>query len=128
MVNPNMEGNATIFNNAAVLVSAGAAVVSAFFAGLAFLFSRKLSTREMIDILKAEILVIFTSQQKQLEVIQAVKSSYQGDGGATVDVKDLARFLRNPNHRRGKWLILFPAAFEELKHEGYKKLNFIALE
>ena len=33
----------TIFNDAAVLVSAGASAVSAFFAGLAFLFSKRVS-------------------------------------------------------------------------------------
>ena len=45
-----------MFNDTAVLLSACAAVISAIWAYLTFQFSRKLSTRERIDILKAEIL------------------------------------------------------------------------
>ena len=105
-----MEGNAIIFGNAAVLVSAGAAAVSAVSALLTLLFSRKLSTREMIDILKAEILVIFTSQQRHLELVQEMAFLHQRDGGA--NAQDFAKFLRNSKHRRGQWLSLIPAAME----------------
>ena len=54
-----MEGNAAIFNDAAVLVSAGAAAVSAICAYL----SRKPSRRDMVDTLKLEIMqMVYTTE------------------------------------------------------------------
>ena len=58
-----IEGNTTIFGDTAVLVSAGAATISATCALLTFLFSRKLSRRDMVDILKIEILRVVSSVQ-----------------------------------------------------------------
>ena len=45
----------------AVIFSAGAAGISAFFAGLAFLFSRRGSRQEIVDILKLEILQVVST-------------------------------------------------------------------
>ena len=53
-----MEENVTILTQTAVFISTAAAAISAFFAGLAFLFSRRVSRREMVDILKIEILQV----------------------------------------------------------------------
>ena len=57
-----MEGNTTVFNDVALLVSVGAAI-SAMSALLAFLYSSKLSRRDMVDILKIEILRVVSSVQ-----------------------------------------------------------------
>ena len=50
-----MEENTAIFNNAAVLISASAAAVSAVCALLAFLFSRRSKTSESFQFLGAEL-------------------------------------------------------------------------
>ena len=117
-----MEGNTSIFNDAAVLMSAGAAAVSAFFAGLAFLFSRRLSTREKIDILKAEILrFVSIVENRQAWVTMGILSRQIEGWGIGPDVRSLADFL-GAKYKKEKWVVLIPAAIEELRHEGYSQL------
>ena len=131
-----MEGNATIFNDAAVLVSAGAAAISAFFAGLAFLFSKRVSRREMVDTLKLEILLLVSVVEGREAWIEMVNTSkiYEG-GGVGPRVNRLAGLLgviyqsKLKSNRKGKseyekdkWMVLIPVALEELKKEGYKNL------
>jgi len=65
----------------AVLVSAGAAAVSAICALLAFLFSRKLSRRDMVDLLKIEILQVVSSVQGRDAWIKTAALSKMYDGG-----------------------------------------------
>ena len=76
-----MEENVTNFNNAAVLISAGAAAISAISALLTFLFSRKLSRRDMVDILKVEILEMVSSVQGRSAWTTAAKASQILEGG-----------------------------------------------
>ena len=131
-----MEGDATIFNDAAVLVSAGAAAISAFFAGLAFLFSKRVSRREMVDTLKLEILLLVSVVEGREAWIEMVNTSkiYEG-GGVGPRVNRLAGLLgviyqsKLKSKRKGKseyekdkWMVLIPVALEELKKEGYKNL------
>ena len=128
--------DATIFSDAAVLVSAGAAAVSAFFAGLAFLFSKRVSRREMVDTLKLEILLLVSVVEGREAWITMVNISkrYEG-GGVGPRVDRLAGLLgvrhqsRLKSKRKGKseyekdkWMVLIPVALEELKKEGYKDL------
>ena len=88
-----MEGNATNFNDAVVLVSASAAV-SAFFAGLDFLSSRRLSTREIFDILKAEILRVVSIVHDREEWIATGMFSQCTEGdGIGPNVRHFAGFL-----------------------------------
>ena len=132
-----MEENAIIFNNAAVLVSAGAAAISAIFAGLAFLFSRKLSRRDMVDILKVEILQVVSSVQGRKAWIETVELSKivdsQGIAGPRADRLAGLLGVRTNNtlkswlkikskYETKKWLWLIPVALEELKREGYENL------
>ena len=46
-----MEENVTTLAHTAVFISVAAAAIAAFFVGLAFLFLRRVSRREMVDIL-----------------------------------------------------------------------------
>ena len=104
------------------LVSAWAAFISACFAGLAFLSSRRLSTREKIDILKAEILrVISTAHDRADWIATGTVSRYTKGGGIGPDVRSLAGFL-GTKYKRKKWIVLIPTAIEELRNEGYRKL------
>lgn len=70
-----MSENTAIFNDAAVLVSAGAAAISALCAFLTFLFSRRMSRRDMVDILKIEILETVSSVQGRSAWGTAAKTS-----------------------------------------------------
>ena len=116
-----MEGIVAHFNNPA-LVAAWAAVVSAFFAGLVFLSSRRPSTREKIDILKAEILRVVSVVDDRQQWIAVATISRQVEGwGIGPDIRRLAGLL-GAMYKRKKWVILIPAAIEELRHEGYGKL------
>ena len=102
-----------------VLVSAWAAVVSAFFAGLAFLSSRRLSRRDMVNILKVEILRVVSSVQGRDAWTETVNLSIQVDGGPRVG--RLAGLLGS-KYKKRKWLWLIPVDLEELKREGYQNL------
>ena len=99
--------------------SALGAVVSAFFAGLAFLSLKRLSTRERIDTLKAEILrVVSIVDNRQAWITIGTLSRQVEGGGVGPDARSLAVFL-GAKYRRKRWIILIPAAIEELRHEGY---------
>ena len=131
-----MEENVTILTQTAVFISTAAAAISALFAGLAFLFSRRVSRREMIDILKLEILqVVSTVQGREAWIKMAtISRMYEGEGvGPRID--RLAGLLgvmyqsklkfnrkRKSKYQKDKWMALLPIALEELKKEGYKDL------
>lgn len=134
-----MEDQTAIFNNAAVLVSAGAAGISAVCALLTFvfyLFSRKKSRREMVDILKLEILQVVSNVQGREAWITAAAISRQYEGGGVGPRIDrLASLLgiiyqsklksksnRKSKYQKDKWMAMLPIALEELKKEGYKDL------
>lgn len=113
------------------LLSAGAACISAFFAGLTTYLTTKKSTREMIDIVKADILVL-TAGVESRELWQEIfVTSQQLEGGGIAAQTDrLAEFLaaKRKNRKgekkylRAKWQWIIPAAIEELRNEGYKWL------
>lgn len=121
-MNPNMEGNTEIFNNAAVLISAGAAAISALCAFLTFLFSRRMSRRDMVDILKIEILEMVSSVQGRSAWAKAAKTSQVLEGGGIGPRVDSLMRLFKPKYQKDKWYALFPVALEELRKEGYGKL------
>ena len=105
-----------------VCVSAMASVISAFCAGLVFVYSRRLSTREKLDILKAEILRFVSIVENRQKWTTTAKLSQMFDGdGIGPDARRLAGYL-GFKYKRKKWLILIPAAIEELRHEGYQSL------
>lgn len=105
-----------------VYVSAAAAVFSAFFAGIAILFSFRRSTREKLDIVKADILRFVSIKENRDKWIITGKLSQIFDGGGVgPDAKRLARYL-GFKYIRKKWYILIPAAIEELRHEEYQRL------
>lgn len=71
-----------------IYVSAAAAVLSAICALLTFLFSRRLSARERVDILKAEILRVVSVVDDRQEWIGIATVSRQVDGrGIEPDVR-----------------------------------------
>lgn len=106
-------------NQAAPFISAIAAVFSAAAAVLAVWFSRRLSTRDRIDILKGEILELVSSQQGREAWIKTKDLSILGYGGPRS--RDLARLLKR-KYQKDKWVKLLPAALEALKNEGYGEL------
>ena len=143
-----MEENVTTLVHATVFISAAAAAISAFFAGLAFLFSKRVSRRDMVDTLKLEILLLVSVVEGKEAWITMVNISqrYEG-GGVGPRIDRLAGLLgvmykSNPNapfysrlkaklasklklknkYEKDKWVILLPIALEELKREGYKDL------
>ena len=117
-----MEENTAIFNNAAVLISAGAAAVSAICALLAFLFSRRMSRREMVDLLKIEILQVVSSAQgrdiwiKMIAISGANENEVRG-----IKVDGIAGLLGS-KYKKKRWLWLIPVALEELKREDFRDL------
>ena len=119
----------TIWWENSALWSAAAACISAFFAGLTICLTNKKSTREMIDIVKADILV-FTSEVHGREAwgkISTISQRLEGEGIGPRTHR-LAELLaikqkqkkRNRKYLRGKWVWIIPAAVEELRKEGYK--------
>lgn len=135
-----MEEVVTYFKDP-VHVSASAAAISAICALLTFLIyllSRRPSRREMVDILKIEILKIVSSVERREIWIKMVTLSqtYEGEGiGPKVD--RIAEFIEanteaklmsklqsvfKSKYKKTKWLMLIPVAVEELKKEGYDQL------
>lgn len=127
-----MEENVTTLAHTAVFISAVAAAISAFFVGLAFLFSRRVSRRERVDILKLETLQVVSTVQGREAWIKIVTISrmYEG-GGVGPRMESLAGLLgimyqskrkRKSKYQKDKWVALLPIALEELKKEGYRNL------
>ena len=112
-----MEGDATIFNDAAVLVSAGAAAVSAICAYL----SRKLSRRDMVDTLKLEILQMVYTTEGRNRWVDMVHNSEVYEDYFGPNPESLAVLLPR-KYRKKKWVYLILPALEELKREGYRDL------
>ncbi len=106
------------FNVIVLLFSTGAAVVSAICAYLTFRFSRKLSTQEKLDILKAEILRVVSPLETRKKWRETVNKSYYDSGNIAADVNDLAELL-GPDYQGSEWVKLLPAAIIELKDEQY---------
>ena len=108
--------------NDPVYMSAAAAALSALCALFTVLFSRRLSARERVDILKAEILRVVSVVDDRQEWIGIATVSRQVDGwGIGPDVRRLAGLL-GAKYKRKKWIIFIPAAIEELRHESYDRL------
>ena len=109
--------------NDPVYVSAAAAALSALCALLTFLFSRRLSARERVDILKAEILrVVSVVDDRQEWIGDSDSISTKLTAGVLdPDVRRLAGLL-GAKYKRKKWIIFIPAAIEELRHESYGRL------
>ena len=126
-------------------ISAVAAAISAVFAGLAFLLSRRISRREMVDILKLEVLQVVSTVQGREGWIKTVNISSELDGGGIGPRIDrlaglLGVIYTNPDaplylrfkaklkskhknkYETDKWMALLPIALEELKKEGYSTL------
>ena len=111
----------------ATLWSAVAACISAFFAGLTVFFRIQKSTREMIDIVKADILVL-TSAADGRKKWQNIFKTAQTLEGLGPHIRQLAGLLatkkvgmkRDKKYLSVKWVWIIPAAIEELHNEGYK--------
>ena len=117
-----MEGNTTDFNNVALLISAGAAAISAISALLAFLFLRKLSRRDMVDILKIEILRVVSSVQGREIWIKHHRRYLMHTGGHSGPTARTLVELLGRKYKKEKWMILVLVAIEELRKEGYRDL------
>ena len=105
-----------------VIISTGAAAVSAICAFLSFWFSRKMSERDMLNLVKVEILKVVSSARGQADWIQEMEFSKTFEGGGVgVRVNSLASLLGR-KYKRKKWVSLIPPALEELKKEGHQKL------
>ena len=120
--------NATLWSAVAACISAVAACISAFFAALTVYLRNQKSTREMIDIVKADILV-FTSEadgRKAWKEISTLSQTLEGEGIGP-RIHRLAELLAierigkksDKKYSRAEWLWIIPAAMEELRNEGY---------
>ena len=121
-----MEEIVTCFNNP-VWVSTFAAAVSAICALLTFLFSRKHSRRDRVDILKLIILEMVCLKDGKEIWQHIVKFSTVFEGkGAGPKVGTLAEMIttytNEKRYKKEKWLSLIPVACQELIREGYGKL------
>lgn len=97
-------------------MAAIAAVISAFFAGLSY---RK-TTREMIDIVKADILILVSRARDNKEFKEIFIPSPEGILG--IDRGEVSALLSKTHikYHRNKWSKIIPAAFEELSREKFE--------
>ena len=102
-------------------ISACAAVVSAICALLTYLFSRRPSRREMVDILKLEILRVIFDPESREGWLTNVHNSTVYDDGFGPRSETLASLLPR-KYRRKNWVYFMSPALEELKKEGYGEL------
>ena len=100
-------------------VSAAAAVVSAIFAGLAFMFSRKPSRRDVVDTLKIEILRLVYTTDGRNSWVDVVHNSEVYEDYFGPNPESLVVLLPR-KYRNKKWVYLILPALEELKREGYR--------
>ena len=105
--------------------SAIAAFASAFFAGLTFCFTRRLSTREKLEIVKVDILVFTAGAERRSVWVKTSQVSQEFEGGGIgPKVERLADLLvlQHKRYKKEKWMYLIPAAIEELRKQGYEWL------
>ena len=102
-------------------LAVGAAITSAVCAWFAYRHSLKLSTRDKIDLLKADILQVVSPIEGKRLWADAIMKSYRENGNIAAKVECVAPFLES-DHTDEEWLILLPAAIEELRKEGYAHL------
>ncbi len=128
--------NIVAFFNDPVRVSTTAAAISALTALLTYLSSKKLSRRDMVDILKVEILEVVSSAHgrnawfKMLSISGSSENGVTGvraDGiagllGVGTKSRILSWFRMKSKYERRKWIWLLPVTVEELKREGYQNL------
>lgn len=108
------------------------ATVSAFAAGISaicalitlvvYLFSRQLSRREMLDLVKVDILEVVSNAQAYELWKQTMALSAMLHG--LPKVKELADFLaaKESKYKKDKWKRLILPALEELKREGHSRV------
>lgn len=99
-----------------------AAAVSAVCALLTFLFSRKRSRRDMVDILKIEILRVFSSVQGREVWIKEHRLYLTYTGGRSGPTARRLVGLLGKRYKKKKWMMLVLVAIEELRIEGYRDL------
>ena len=108
--------------NDPVYVSAAVAAMSALCALLTFLFSRKPSRRDMVDILKIEILRVVSSVQGREVWIKYHRRYLMHTGGRSGPTARTLVGLLGHKYKKEKWMILVLVAIEELRKEGYRDL------
>ena len=102
-------------------LAVGAAIVSAACAFLAYRQSKVLSTREKIDILKAEILQVISTIEGRKQWEASLMASYRENGNIAANIEVVVPLFES-KYDDDNWIMLLPAALEELKNEGYDKL------
>ena len=123
------------FENPA-FVGAWAAVVVAIITVLKFVVPRKKSKRlksitpqkttkrEMIDIIKDDVLILISSVQGRTiwQKTVFISQKYQGNGKGP-KVGTLAELLavKDSKYKEDEWQWLIPVALEELKRDGYRE-------
>ena len=108
--------------NDPVRVSTLAAAVSAVCALLTFLFSRKRSRRDMVDILKIEILRLVSSVQGREVWITEHRLYLTSTGGRYGPTARRLVGLLGKRYKKKRWMMLVLVAIEELRREGYQDL------
>ncbi len=112
-----------MINNTVAILSVSAAVISAFTALLSFIFSRKLSRRDMVDTIKIDILDLVTHQQGQKAWIATnIKNFGNLRTSQIVDLLVENDPKNARKYRKDKWKRLITVSIEELKtHERFKE-------
>ena len=117
------------------LVAAWAAAVVAIIAVLKFVVPKKKTERlksvvpkkptkrEMIEIIKDDVLILISSVQGRAiwQKTVYISQMYQGDGKGP-KVGTLAELLavKDSKYKEDEWQWLIPVALEKLKNEGYR--------
>ena len=93
----------------------------AFLTLLIYMFSKRPSRREMVDILKFEILRVVSTLEGQKIWNSTVEESYRNNRSIGVSIVDLAGLL-GKDYQKNKWRRLLAVAIQELKTEGNDRL------
>ena len=101
----------------AAAISASCAFLTLFI----YMFSKRPSRREMVDILKFEILRLVSTLEGRKIWNDTVEKSYRKNGSIGVSLEDLAGLL-GTDYQENKWRRLFSVAIQELKNEGNDRL------
>ena len=103
--------NPAVWATVAAVVAAIAAVISALFAGL----SQRKSAREMLDIVKADILILVSKKRTVGTHEKMFIPSPEGILGIDKNEVRILLLKEDRKYKKKKWDRIMEAAFEELK-------------
>lgn len=106
----------------AIIFSALSAGVSAYCAYRTYRDSKKVSIRDKIDLLKADIRVKTFDSAGQQKLRNKIFQSGDSEYNKIICYEDLSKVLY-PEHQNKEWVKLLPGAVDELIGEGHLNLK-----